>query len=192
MGKRIWQRMDICVTALLCCTPEINTTVNQLCSFPVGSVVMNLPVNAGDTGSIPGSRKSPGEGNGYPLQYTWLENATDRGAWQTTVHRVAKESNTTATKQQHKWTMKVKVLVVQSCPTLCNPMNCSPPGPSVHGILQARILEWVAIPFSGDLPDSGMESGSSALQADSLPSEPLRKPFKKESCSQCNMRSIHL
>ena len=51
-------------------------------------------------------------------------------------------------------THKVKVLVPQSCPTLCNPMNCSPPGSSVHGILQARILEWVAIPFSWGLnPD---------------------------------------
>ena len=40
------------------------------------------------------------------------------------------------------------VLVAQSCPTLCNPMDCSPPGPSVHGILQARTLEWVAISFS--------------------------------------------
>ena len=42
----------------------------------------------------------------------------------------------------------VCVLVTQSCPTLCNPKNCSPPGSSVHGILQARMLEWVAIPFS--------------------------------------------
>ena len=41
----------------------------------------------------------------------------------------------------------VKVLVTQLCPTLCNPMNCSPLGSSVHRILQARILEWVAIPF---------------------------------------------
>jgi len=40
------------------------------------------------------------------------------------------------------------VLVTQSCPTLCDPKDCSPPGSSVHGILQARILEWVAIPFS--------------------------------------------
>ena len=40
------------------------------------------------------------------------------------------------------------VLVAQSCPTLCNPMGCSPPDSSVHGVLQARILEWVAIPFS--------------------------------------------
>ena len=42
----------------------------------------------------------------------------------------------------------VKVLVAQSCPTLCDPMDCSPSVSSVHGILQARILEWVAIPFS--------------------------------------------
>ena len=42
----------------------------------------------------------------------------------------------------------VRVLAVQSCPTLCDPMDCSPPGSSVHGILQAKILEWVVIPFS--------------------------------------------
>ena len=44
--------------------------------------------------------------------------------------------------------VKMKVLVAQLCPTLCNPMDCSPRGSSVHGILQARILEWVAVPFS--------------------------------------------
>ena len=43
---------------------------------------------------------------------------------------------------------KVKVLIAQLCSTLCDPMHCSLPGSSVHGILQARILEWVAIPFS--------------------------------------------
>ena len=45
-------------------------------------------------------------------------------------------------------TVVLNVKVTQSCPTLCNPMDCSPPGFSVHGILQAGILEWVAIPFS--------------------------------------------
>ena len=45
-------------------------------------------------------------------------------------------------------TLKKKVLVAQSCLTLCDPMDCRPPGSSVHGILQARILEWVAVPFS--------------------------------------------
>ena len=42
----------------------------------------------------------------------------------------------------------LSVLSLQSCPTLCHPMDCSPPGSSVHGILQARILEWIAVPFS--------------------------------------------
>ena len=54
-------------------------------------------------------------------------------------------------------------------------MDYSPPGSSVHGILQARILAWVAIPFSGDLPDPRLEPRSSTLQADSLPSESLEE-----------------
>ena len=62
----------------------------------------------------------------------------------------------------------LRVSVAQSCPTLCSPVDCSPPGSSVHGILQARILEWVAIFFLGDLPNPGVETGSPALQADSF------------------------
>ena len=53
-----------------------------------------------------------------------------------------------------------KVKISQSCPTLCDPMDCSLPGFSVHGILQARILEWVAIPFSrGIFPTQGSNPG---------------------------------
>ena len=48
--------------------------------------------------------------------------------------------------------LKSESEVAQSCPTLCNPMDCSPPGFSVHGIFQARVLEWGAIAFSGHLP----------------------------------------
>ena len=59
-------------------------------SFPGDSVVKNPPANARDVGSIPGSGGFPGEGNGNPLQYSWLENPMDRGAWQATVHGVAK------------------------------------------------------------------------------------------------------
>ena len=61
--------------------------------FPGGAVVENPPTNAGDTrdvGSIPGSGKSPGGGCGSPRQYSCLGNPTDRGAWQATVHGVAK------------------------------------------------------------------------------------------------------
>ena len=56
-------------------------------------------------------------------------------------------------------------------------MDCSPPSSSVHGILRVRILEWVAISYPGDLSDPGIEPGSPALQADSLPSEPPGKPI---------------
>ena len=52
------------------------------------------------------------------------------------------------------------VLLLQLCLTLCDPMDCSPSGASVHGILQARIVEWVVTPLPGDLPDPGMESTS--------------------------------
>ena len=64
----------------------------------------------------------------------------------------------------------------QSCLSLCDPTDCSPPGSSVHGILQARILEWVPCPPPGDLPDPGMELGSPAHRADSLPSVPPGRP----------------
>ena len=61
--------------------------------FPGGSVVKNLPANtgnAGDTGSIPGSGRSPGGGNGNPLQYSCLEIPMNRGDWWVSVHGVAK------------------------------------------------------------------------------------------------------
>ena len=59
--------------------------------------------------------------------------------------------------------------VTQSCPTLCDPMDCSLPGSSIHGILQARILKWVAIPFSRESSDPRIKLESPTLQADSLP-----------------------
>ena len=61
--------------------------------------------------------------------------------------------------------------VAQSCPTLCDPTDCT-----VHGILQARILEWVSFTSPGDLSNLGIESGSPALHEDSLPAEPPGKP----------------
>ena len=63
--------------------------------YPHGSVINNYPPSAGDAGSISGSGRSPGEGNDNPLQYSCLENPTDRGTWQAAVHRVEKELDTT-------------------------------------------------------------------------------------------------
>ena len=80
------------------------------------------------------------------------------------------------TEAQGKLLLSLCVLVAQSCPTLCNPMDWGPPGSSVHGIFQARKLEWVAILFfQGIFPTQGIELGSPTLQADSLPSEPPGK-----------------
>ena len=68
--------------------------------------------------------------------------------------------------------------LLQSCPTLSDPMDCSWPGSSVHRILQTRILEWLPFPSPGDLHSPGIETSSlspPALEADSLPLEPAGK-----------------
>ena len=95
-----------------------------------------------------GWEDSPGEGKGYPLQYSGLENS----------------------------------------------MDCSPPGSFFHGILQARVLEWVAISFSRDLPDPGIEPRSPAFQADALTSEPQQqRAFQAERTSRAGVKvSVYL
>ena len=72
--------------------------------------------------------------------------------------------------------VQVQVKITQFCLTPCKLMDCGPPVSSVHGILQARILEWVAIPFLVNLPTPGIEPRSPTLQADSLPDEPQGIP----------------
>ena len=95
------------------------------------------------------------------------------------------ESKRRRGQQKMRWldgitdSMDTCVLIAWLHMTLFDPMDCSQPGSFVHGILQAIILEWVANPFSRDLPDSGIKPGSPALQADSLPSEPLGHEFEQ-------------
>ena len=140
--------------------------------FPSGSVVKTLPTNAEDVGSIPGSGRSPGRGNGNPLQYFCLENPMDSG-WQSMVW---KKSDTTEQLNNRLLFLKKKIYQdfnfkstwknmslnppsrlkppaaaaksLQSCPTLCDPRDGSPQGAPIPWILQARTLEWVAISFS--------------------------------------------
>ena len=74
---------------------QLRTALTDFRTLPrkVVLVVKNVPVNEGDvrdTGSIPGLGRSPGKGNGNPVQYSCLENSMDRGAWQATVHGAAK------------------------------------------------------------------------------------------------------
>ena len=78
-----WEGKDILIAT------TIHLSISRLPKgFPGGSVVKHPPANAGDMGSIPGYGRSPGEGNGHPLQYSSLENP---GSWWATVHGVSKE-----------------------------------------------------------------------------------------------------
>ena len=109
---------------------------------------------------------SPGEGNSSLLQYSCLENPMDSEALQATVHGVTKSrtqlkqfsihvhrelSNGRSRLEKRKMLISAPAAAaksLQSCPTLCDPIDGSPPGSPVPGILQARTLEWVAISFS--------------------------------------------
>ena len=160
--------------------------------------------NAGDSSSIPGSGRSPGEGSGNTLQYSYLENPMDRGAWWARVRGVAKSRTWLVSKQQQA-SLQIPFSIN------CNPMRkrllflfwwCLvaklylTPGtswtavhqvPLVHGILQARMAgEWLFpchFLLQGILPTQGSNLGllgyswSPALQADSLLTEPPGKPF---------------
>ena len=84
VGCRLWGRTESDTTKATQQQQERNK------GFSDGSMVKNLPANAGYTGLTPDQGRSPGEGNGNPLQYSCLGNSTNRGAWQATVHGVAK------------------------------------------------------------------------------------------------------
>ena len=109
--------------------------------FPCRSVGKESAYNAGDPGSIPGLED--------PHQYSCLENPVDRGVWRATVHgvctRLSKQTTTTTTTTTSHWTAAKSL---QSCLTVCDTIDGSPPGSPVPGILQARTLAWVAISFS--------------------------------------------
>ena len=112
-------------------------------------VVKNLPANTGERVSIPGLGRSPGEGNGNPLQYSCLGKPIDRGAWWAIVRGVAKSQTGLRTYSLRlSWKVTILHVCAQLCPTFYDPVACCLPGSSVHGIFQARILQWVTISFS--------------------------------------------
>ena len=120
---------------------------------PGGSDGKEYTCNVGDLGSISESRRSPGEGNDNPLQYSYLENPVDSSI-KFCLHYPFLLLNIKPL-FWNSWSMKYICYAMlcyakslQSCPTLCNPIDGSPPGSAFSGILQARILEWVAISFS--------------------------------------------
>ena len=150
----------------------------------------------GDTGSVPGLGRSPGGGNGNPLQYPCLENPMDRGAWWATVRGVTKSQ--TRLKQLSSscswaditdcWGSSLgdsqrfillieRLLFFSRCIWLfCDPMDYNPPGSSVRGISQARILEWVAISFSKESSWPRNQIHISCMAGRFFTTEPPGKP----------------
>ena len=96
--------------------------------------------------------------NRFTCLHQLIETFTNTHIDTFTEYMIIPASNTYSIFTAYKEPCATCMLSLQSCPTLCNPMDCSPPGFSVHGIFQARILEWFAMPSSsGELPDPGIE-----------------------------------
>ena len=108
------------------------------------------------------------------IQWTWVWANSRRWwrtgeAWNAAVHGIAKSQIGPETQQQYLEQgitpiLYACVLVTRSCPTLCDPMDCSPPSSFVHGIFQARILEWLAISFSGGSSQPKDQTGISCVE----------------------------
>ena len=82
--------------------------------FPHSSVGKSSACDVGDPGSIPGSERSPGGGNGNPFQYSCLENPMDRGAWQATVHGITRVRHDVVTKQQTNNKYRYKCMTLEA------------------------------------------------------------------------------
>ena len=161
-------------------------------------MVKNPPANVGEVGSIPGSGRSPGEGNGNPCQYSCLENSMDRGAWRATVHGATKS-----------WTWLKQLnnsinFTLLCCAVLCLVAQLHLTGVGCHALLQGifptqglnpgllhcrwilyhlshqgspRLLEWVAYPFSRGSSWPRNQTGVSCIAGGSFTSKLPGKPF---------------
>ena len=138
--------------------------------FTGGSEVKNLPANAGDTrdeGSIPGSGRSPGNSRqGFlPGNIPWAEEPG-----------------------QHHSKVVVIVWSLNCARLFCDPMDCNPPGSSVHGILQQEYRSGLPVPSPGDRPDPGIEPTSPALAGRFFTTQPPGNLHTKITFSQRNKR----
>ena len=108
--------------------------------YLLSSVGKKSACSVGELGSIPGLGRFLGEGNGYPLQYSCLENSMDRGTWWATAYGIAK-NRTRLSDFRFTFSVGYMCICAQLYLILFNPMNYSLPGTPVHGILQARTPE---------------------------------------------------
>ena len=138
----------------------------------VAQVVENQPANAGDvrdTGSIPGWGRSPGEGHDNPLQYSYLENPMDRGAWRVTVHRLHRVGqNWNDLARMHHLPRHVRLFAT--------PYAVAHQAPWSMGFSRQEYRNGLPFPSPGDFPDPGIEPASPALAGGFSTTEPPGKP----------------
>ena len=94
---------------------SLSCVVILILGFPLSSVGKESAYNAGELGSIPGLGRSPGEGNGNPLQYSCLENPMERGAWKATVHGVTRVGHNLANKERERENFNSGALQKKKC-----------------------------------------------------------------------------
>ena len=177
--------------------------------FPDSSVGKESTCNEEDPGSIPGLGRSAGEVIGYPLQYSGLQNSMDciihrvTKSWTqlSDFHFTYKDITerphmpflqpplilTSHADNQGAFTHTMRwwwwCSVTESCPALCDPVDCSPPGSSVHGISQPRILEWgCQLLLQGIFPNQGSDSHLLHWQVCSLPLGHLGRTLRWQHC----------
>ena len=122
-------------------------------------------------GKIGGKSKACGKSSYYLKRTESAQRKTEIKRWRDIIQNLIRSLELRESSCVCEW-------VAQSCLTLCDPMDCSLPGSSVHVILQVRILEWAVIPFSRGSSQIRDRTQSPALQANSLLSEPPGKPLK--------------
>ena len=138
----------------LSCVSSIHRRILYNCAT-WGSVGKESACNAGDLDSIPGSGRSPGEGNGNLLQYSCLENSMDRGAGQATVQGTAKTKSVRLTHFSPGKPFRGRAAAaksLQSCPTLCDPMTAAHQAPPSLGF--SRQEHWSGLPFASPMHES--------------------------------------
>ena len=114
--------------------------VSTCMGFPGGSVVKNLPANAGNACSIPGSGRSPGEGNGNPLQCFCLGSPMDRGAWSAAVHGSQRVRHDLATRRQ-KSHIKIELIIIYELLVIPDQDTTTSLKLFVNGLIEVN-MEW--------------------------------------------------
>ena len=131
---------------------------------PHNSLLLGYPMNFRSLSIMPGL-------------YVWYARSIPQPSYDKQKHFQTLHNIPWGEKSPSKIPACVYAKSIQSCPTLCNPMDCSPPGSSVHGILQTRILEWVAMPFSKEFSWPRDQIYISCIAGGFFTTEPLVKKW---------------